>query len=232
MIAHAHTMGEPLKPCQKLFKRLEVNQTCKYATALFSCSEAAGIDMWGNRAFTVIPDAIDLNRFKFSEESRNRIRKELGVEQNWLIGCVGRMVASKNHKRLFQIIRLLQEKCPATALLLLGTGPLEEELKQFAKDNKLEKVFFLGNKENVEEYLCACDEFVLPTLYEGFGMALLEAQENGLETFTSDVVPDNVKVSNKIHVASLDSTDEEWVNMIMEEMDRTREELLASNNRQ
>ncbi|MGN0505291.1 MAG: glycosyltransferase [Lachnospiraceae bacterium] len=224
-IAHAHIDITNRTLFQRMINSLEAYLTEHCATMLMACSADAGKKMWNKRKFTLISDAIDMDRFRFSQDDRKRIRKELDVDSKFVVECVGRMVEQKNHERLLQIFQKLQKAFPDTALILVGSGPLEEKLKQSAAKKNLSNVFFIGSCEHVEAYLSACDVFVLPTLYEGFGMAVLEAQVNGLETITSDVVPGEVFVSDKIHVLSLTAGDDDWVNAIVSTMGRPREEI-------
>ncbi|MDD6036538.1 MAG: glycosyltransferase [Lachnospiraceae bacterium] len=228
-IAHAHVNmnrknGNIL---QRVFRYFEAYLTETCSTLLMACSSGAG-KIWGEKHFTLIPDAIDLDKFSFSGEIRDKVRKEMSVDDNFVIGCVGRMVESKNHERLLQIMEKLQTSYPYAVLLLVGSGPLEGKLKESAAKRKLDKIIFAGSCENVAAYLNACDVFVLPTLTEGFGMAILEAQINGLETITSDVVPEEVLVSERIHTLSLTADDEEWVKAIVSTMGRPRGEVILN----
>lgn len=191
----------------------------KYCDYFYACSEEAGYwmypkDIVKSARFTIIHNAIDLNKFKFNPVIRKRIRQELGISDDTkVIGHIGRFTPQKNHKFLIDFYEEVYKKNKNSVLILIGTGPLYEEIKQKVKLLNLEKnVLLLGKKENVHDYYQAFDAFVLPSIYEGLGIVLIEAQASGLPCLTSDRVPSISKITDNIQYISLDSTISEWIN--------------------
>ena len=101
--------------------------------------------------------------------------------------------------------------------MLVGGGESEKEIRNKVKELKMEKeVFFVGTKSNVNQYMWAMDIFIFPSLFEGLGLGLIEAQATGLPCFTSeDVVPKEANVSNHVIYISLKKTAKEWANIIL-----------------
>lgn len=186
-----------------------------YADKCLACSEQAGKWMY-SKDFQVIPNAIDTERFAFNESKRNKIRRELDIENKIVICNVGNLSDVKNQTFLLDIALELKKKWNI-AILLLGTGSKENLLKEKAKRLGISReIFFLGNVENVEEYLSASDLFVFPSKSEGFGIVLLEAQANGLQCFASDkVIPKATNAADGITFLPLDNNASFWAEKII-----------------
>lgn len=177
---------------------------CKlFATHWLACGEAAAINGWGKRAVdngkvTILPNAIDPERFKFSESARKEIRAKYGIkDDDFVVGHVGRFYPQKNHDFLIDVFSDVHKQKPNAKLLLLGDGPLQEQNRQKVKSLGLaESVVFAGLQKEPAPFYSAMDVFVFPSLWEGLGIVLLEAQYNGLPCIVSDVVPREVFISN------------------------------------
>lgn len=228
-IAHCHVEMIPYNKRVALRNKIEAFLTMKMATELYACSQEAG-SIWGKREFVIIPDAVDIGKMSYASDIRVSKRKELGVSDLFFVGCVSRFVDRKNHVRTVEIFEKLQKKYPDTALGFVGTGPLEESIKNLVKEKGLKNVFFYGERENVSEFLNAFDVFVLPTKMEGFGMVILEAELNRLRTVISDVVPPLVCISDKCKMLSLFASDEEWVQALEDAMKEPRDRAEFNRN--
>lgn len=194
----------------------------KTSTHWFACSLDAGRFLWGNKAVEqgkviIMKNAIDINKFAFNSIKRSKIRKELGIEGKFVIGCVGRLSYQKNHEFLINIFEEIYKKNKNSVLLLVGRGELEEEIKEQVKNLDLvEAVRFLGVRDDVADLLCAMDVFLLPTRYEGLGIVYIEAQASGIETFGSSiVVPNEAKVTELMHFIQLEKTYESWADEVL-----------------
>ena len=151
------------------------------------CSELAGRWLFGDKAYDsgkvyLLNNAIDLDKFKYNESLRKEKRKELGIgEDTLVIGHIGRFVAQKNHTFLIDIFNELHKKNHNSLLLLVGQGPLKEEIENKVKELKLnDSVRFLGQRNDANELYQAFDVFCLPSLYEGLPVVGVEAQATGL----------------------------------------------------
>ena len=220
-IAHSHNIDFQTKnPLKKLIGNLFKKPLIKYATDYFACSKIAGEWLFGkdiveSDKFKVIHNAIDYDKFKYDEKARNKIRKDLNIrESDVVIGHVGRFVNQKNHDFLINVFNKCYEQNNNYKLLLVGTGELEEYIKEKVKILGIENnVIFAGFQSNVNEYMQAMDIFAFPSLFEGLGLVLVEAQASGLPCIaTANTVPDEVKINSNFYFVNLNVN--EWVQTI------------------
>ena len=190
-IAHAHLCNIPENPNQLLLRNLFTFLTKKVATDLYACSNETGRWTWGEKDFQkgkvhVQNNAIQINRYLFNQEKRTEIRKQLEIENKFVIGHIGRFTSQKNHAFLIKAFDTYHKLNHKAVLMLIGTGELEIETKHLVCNLGLQdSVMFLGMRKDVNELLNAMDLFVLPSRYEGFAVALLEAATNGLPCITN-----------------------------------------------
>lgn len=221
-IAHSHSTTNKKEKKKNLLKQVLRPFSKLFATDYMCCSELAGRWLFGDKEYDkgnvyLLNNAIDLDKFKYNETLRKKKRKELGISDDTLvIGHVGRFVEQKNHRFLIDIFNEVYNQNNNSLLLLVGQGPLMEEIKNKVISLKLEKnVKFLGQRNDINELYQAFDVFLLPSLYEGLGMVLIEAQVNGLPCIASTEVPKIARVSDKISFINLDDQMEIWVNTII-----------------
>ena len=182
-----------------------------------ACSNLAGRFLLKDN-YIVINNGIDLKIFKFNQTIRNKIRKELNIENKFVVGHVGRFSQEKNHNFLVDIFNEINKKNRNSALLLVGDGPLNKEIEQ--KINKLNlanDVIFTGIKNNVSDYYQAMDVFVLPSFQEGLGLSVIEAESLGVPCFISDEVPDEAMICNTTKIC-LNKSSKEWSEIILEKI--------------
>ena len=137
-------------------------------------------------------NAMDFTEFKNNSQSdRNSVRKELGIAPNQkVIGHVGRFSESKNQSFILDLLRELLQKDPDYTAVFAGDGEWRKRAERKAKDTGLERnVIFLGVREDIPRLMQAFDVFVFPSLFEGFGIVLLEAQAAGVPAVVSSAVP-------------------------------------------
>lgn len=219
-IIHSHSTSNG-KGIQAAFKDILQLPLRRQADYMFACSEEAGKWLFGKKAvrserFHVVPNAIDCERFRFDPVLRESVRKELGVEESFVIGHVGRLTPEKNHSFLFRIFQELLKREPNAALILLGDGKLRDNLKKEASALGIsDRVMFFGARRNVSDYYQAMDAFVFPSVWEGLGIAALEAQASGLPCLIADTVPRAVDIgASLVTFLPLDKPAAEWAGMI------------------
>ena len=221
-IAHSHSTSNPKEWKKNLLKNILRPFSKKYANVYFACSELAGRYLFGNKTFdegkvVIINNAINLDKFKYNEEKRKEIRKKLNIKNDtFVIGHIGRFVAQKNHTFLIDIFNEMHKKNENSVLLLIGQGTLQNEIKE--KVDKLglaNSVKFIGQVTNANDYYNAMDVFVLPSIYEGLGMVLIEAQANELPCIASTEVPKEATISNQIEYIELDKNSSYWAKRIL-----------------
>ena len=237
-ISHSHSTSNPKEWKRNLIKNILRPFSKRYATDYFACSEVAGRYLFGNKAFDrgevkIIHNAIDIDKFKFDEVARKKLRKEFGIKDSTVvIGHVGRFVQTKNHAFLVDIFKKYHERNPDSKLLLVGVGPLEDQIKNKIKKLNLEEfVIFLGQRDDIGKLCSAIDIFCLPSLYEGFGVVLLEAQVSNLLCVASTEIPKEAKLIDNLQCISLKLSSETWAEKILgltnNRIRKTNKELVA-----
>lgn len=218
-IAHSHN-NETVRDSKYFLKLIMQKLYTIYATDLFACSQSAGKYLFGEKKFNVLNNSIDSEKFIFNEKFRKEIRKELKLEDSFVIGHIGRLHAQKNHKFLIDIFDKVQQKKENAKLILVGSGPLEEKIKNHvAKLNLEDKVLLLGVRKDINKILMAIDVFVLPSLFEGLGIVAIEAQAAGTPVVATDVLPKETEISNLIKKLSLNDEDKLWIDTIIKMAD-------------
>lgn len=205
-IAHGHNSRSSYPTSHKylspLFKKT-------YTHGLVT-SKIAGDWLYGDN-YTVLNNAIDIGHYSFSQEARDRVRKELGLEGKFVVGNVGKLNPQKNQAFLLEVFRSIHARRQDSVLVIAGGGALEDQLRQKARDLGIEdSVIFLGMLDDTSDVLQAFDVFVFTSKFEGLGMVLIEAQAAGLECLSSDAVPLETKVSDHIRYISLEKSPEDW----------------------
>lgn len=237
-IAHARSAGvdRGIKGVVTKIFRYPLKNRADY---LFTCSAEAGVAVYGKKAVQqgrvwTIPNAIDTGRFRFNAEVREKMRKELGLAEKFVIGHVGRFGFMKNHAYLIDIFSELCKMRDDAALVLIGKGELEDKIKQKTKDLGLEeKVHFLGTRSNVEDYYQAFDYFVFPSSFEGLPGSAAEAQAAGLCCLISDKVTREAALTDLAVYKRIDEPPIKWAEKIQENAQKamirrdTQQEILA-----
>lgn len=178
----------------------------------FACSDAAGRWLFGNKDFRVIHNAIDVEKYCFSLESRKIFREKYNLNDSLAVGHVGRIDYQKNHSFLIDIFYELQKIIPDSKLICVGDGHLRECIADKVDSLGLtEKVVFTGSINNVNEVMNSFDVFCLPSKYEGLSITLIEAQTNGLHCITSkDRVSSETDITGLLEYISLENNADEW----------------------
>lgn len=197
-IVHSHNTGmKKDKPLINQIRRLNQWIGFRNADMYFACSKEAGEYMFGNREFIIINNAIDLKNFEFNDVIRNRVRESLGIRRDEVVlGTIGRLSIPKNPHMTISIINGLKKAEIPFKFIWAGTGEMKDEIEQLINDKGLnEQVKMLGARNDVSDLLQAMDIFIFPSLWEGLGIAAVEAQAAGLPTICSDRVPTRAAVT-------------------------------------
>jgi glycosyltransferase involved in cell wall biosynthesis len=224
-IAHARSAGVD-QGIRGIVTRIIRHPLKNRADFLFTCSKEAGIAVYGKQAVKdgkviTIPNAIDADRFSYNENTRNKVRKELGIEDKFVIGHVGRFGFMKNHAYLVDIFNEVCKQRNDAVLVLIGAGGLMGEIKSKVENLGLkDKVYFLGNRSDVESYYQAFDYFVFPSTFEGFPGSVAEAQTSGLRCLVSDKVTREVALTELVTYKSIDEPALNWATEIIKNADK------------
>ena len=213
---HNNSHGKGIKGFIRFIWQLPLRKMADYN---FACSYDSGVSQFGkNSDFTVIKNGINAIDYDWDANVRRKTRNEMALSDKFVVGNVARFVEQKNHLFLIEVFKAICDIKDNAVLLLIGEGPKENEIKEKIRDYGLEdKVIFTGVRSDVNKLYLAMDVFVLPSLFEGFGIVNIEAQTSGLPCFVSEkVVPQEVNVTDAIHYISLKRSADYWAKVILD----------------
>lgn len=228
-IAHSHNARNDLPTVAAFVKGLTSIPMELAATHFFACSSNAAKWLFPHRIkdCKVLYNGIKLGEYLYSAESRKRIRVQLKIdEKDFVMIHVGRFAEQKNHEFLVKIlIKYAALDQSNWKMLLVGEGPLEEAIKKQVDDAGLSgHVIFLGSRRDVNQLYSAADLFLFPSLHEGLGIVVIEAQASGLPCVVSDAVPPEADLKlNLITTLRLTQTPEDWTKAIRTQSQSIRE---------
>lgn len=224
MHSHATDAEQPHRNLKIFMHKMTRNKLKKYGTVFAACSKLAAEWMYPNipeKDIRIIYNGVDLNAFRFNEETRNRIRSQYHINADTtVIGHVGRFSYQKNHEYLLKIFQKFHEDVPDSRLLLLGDGKDMAHIRQMVKDMHLEDaVIFTGIQKNASEYYQAMDVFVLPSRFEGFPIVGVEAQASGLPVLFSDAITKEAGLCSHTVFLPIDEASlPQWIDQIKQNM--------------
>ena len=217
-ILHSHNSDDlnNRSAAKKMLERIAAAEWRRSITHRLACSWRAGEWMFGkNTDFRVIPNAIDTERFDLNAEKRESLRTREGAAERKVYGTVARISPEKNPLFLLDVFEAVHRQLPAARLTWAGDGRMLQEVQQKACEKGLQDaVIFTGGRNDIENILTEGDCFLFPSVYEAFGMALLEAQAAGLDCFVSDAVPRTVDCGKCIYI-SLKEGPDAWADRII-----------------
>lgn len=227
-IAHSHNSSQD-KNIKYLIKLYYKQFIPRYATQLFACGEDAGRWMFGGADFCILQNAIDVSAYQFYPEKRARVRSVLRIpEENLVLGHVGRFSHQKNHLFLLDIFSSVHSQNAETTLLLVGDGELRPQIEQKIQDLGLGgSVILTGVRSDVPDLLQAMDLFVFPSLYEGLGIVVVEAQASGLPCIISEHLPSECNITSLVKRIPLRETSSAWANAILNTDSAERDSLTS-----
>lgn len=220
-IAHCHSTGFRGNKVEQLLKGFYIKNIRHAADYWFACSKTAAEHLYGKgydeyEHYYDIPNAINAEKYQYNEIVAKRIRQDLGVRDDELLcGHIGSFTAPKNHAFLLEVFNEVLQIKPNAKLICCGSGPLMPQIREKVIEMEIEdKVIFPGVVHNCNEYLMAMDVFIFPSIFEGFGIALLEAEATGLPIVMSDVIPDDIDITDCVHRLSLNDSAKVWAELV------------------
>lgn len=215
-IAHSHnTRHLGSSRLRSIYYEFCRKRVAKYATHCWACSNMAGRWLFGNHPYTLIPNAIPLERFRFDPAKREELRKRYGIrEDEFLIGHVGRFDYQKNPGFLIDLmVRLKASTARSYRLIMVGGGHLLESIReQAARAGVADRIIFTDTVADPQTYYHMMDLFVLPSLFEGYPVVMTEAEANGLHCLASDTITREVNVRNMVEFLPL--VQDAWVEAV------------------
>lgn len=220
-ITHAHNNGveHTLKGRLSYLTSLPA---ANYTDAFYGCSQEACEFFFrsaikSGKKMQVVNNGIEVEKYRFDEKVREKVRQQLGLKKELVIGHVGRFFEQKNHDKVISVFSRLQKEREDAVLLLIGKGPDEEKIRQkVAAEGLTEHVRFLGARDDVNELMMGMDVFLLPSFFEGFGIVLIEAQATGLPCVcTKGTIPKTTKITEEYYPVSLKKPAEVWADELL-----------------
>ncbi|RFA33380.1 hypothetical protein CAI16_14990 [Virgibacillus dokdonensis] len=189
----------------------------KNSTNILACSKEASKDLFIKEA-EIINNGIEINRFINHDYTKEEYRKLKNLPKDaFIIGHVGGFRPEKNHVKLIDIFLSLNKKIKNLHLVMVGEGETKPTVKSLINKYEIEdNVHFLGARKDIEVILKTFDVFVFPSLYEGLGIAIIEAQVSGLYCVISNTIPRTVDITGNVCFLPLEADIEQWGNAILD----------------
>ena len=221
IITHSHnTYSEPrptiIKRVYFYVSKYYIN---KKSTHLIACGRSAGESLF-RRPFTIINNGINIKNFSFSKKNRYEIRNKYAIQNDdILIVHIGRFEEVKNHTFIIKIAKYIIAKDKKYKFMLVGDGPLKNKTMLMAREAGIEhNILFTGNINNVNKVYSAADVIILPSLFEGLPVSLIEAQANGVSIIASSHIDKSVKYNNNFTFLDIKNYGE-WATEILKTHD-------------
>ena len=226
-IAHSHIAND-IKPASNshnidisffrkkyvLIRQAFIKKLVSFAsTNYFGCSRMACEWMFTKKInkegkAIVVKNPINVSKFKFNISDRLEIRNKLKIDNKKVFGHIGRFVYSKNHIFLLEVFAEIRKKDKNAVLVLVGSGKLEKNINEKIKELNLENdVILYGETTEVQKLYSAFDVFLFPSVYEGLGIVLVEAQANGLPILAANTIPSEVKLTDNMKFLPIDNVE-------------------------
>ena len=219
-ILHAH--GAPRQYDLKTpFREYFRHSVRSCATHMFACGLEAGKWLFGQdnkQNIIVMNNAINVPSFTFSEAIRIEKRNELELRTDqFVMGHVGSFGKHKNHSFLLDIFSVIKKIHPNSVLMLIGDGSLRSGIKKKIKKlNLQDSVLLTGVRSDIAELMQTMDVFVLPSLWEGLPVVIIEAQASGLHCIISENITDEVCLTNLVEREKLDTSLDIWATKVIQ----------------
>lgn len=216
-VLHSHqsrNIGSPLTAILHQSKRLMANHM---ATRALACSDEAARWFYGKAEYTFVPNAFPVERFTFNPAVRQRVRQELGLEEDTIaVGHIANFLPYKNHDFTLEILKELREMGQDVRFIYCGDGLGRREFEQRVSREGLEtSAIFLGIRTDIDRVLQGLDVSVLPSISEGLPYTALEAQAAQLPVLLSSKVSPQTAVTEFASFAALDEGAQKWARRIV-----------------
>lgn len=210
IILHSHAAGidGSMRKLKALLHRL-CRRALRYnATNFAACSDMAAQWMYPNLPsdrVRMVNNGIEVDRFAYDPTVREKMRREMHLQDSFVVGHVGRFAYQKNHEFLLKAFAAIRRRIPNARLLLVGEGVLFDRTSRLAADLGLENdVLFYGASYNVAGLMQAMDVFALPSRFEGLPLVGVEAQAAGLPVLFSDTISRQAGLSDGARFLPID----------------------------
>ena len=231
-IVHSHN-GGVYSAKNRILKAISTHTIRVCPTSYLACSKLAAEFVFPKECVEktiVVPNGIELEKYRFNPDLRNTLRKEYGLDDCCVVGHVGAFIEQKNHTFILDIAREIKETGKNVKFVLIGEGPFQEKTKNKVKEYGLESSFkFVGRSDCVEAWLCAFDIFILPSIFEGLPVSAVEAQASGLPCILSDTITGEVDLTEDVFYLSINNGAKLWADKINQFVSNKRKAVVISD---
>lgn len=227
-IIHSHNTDNQVKmtPFHKLTEKINRRELHRYATHLFACSEDAGSWMFGDREFSIIKNGISLKKYAFSVTAKRSCRAKLGIGDEPVIGCVGRLDPQKNPLFAVEVARQICLLEPKAHVVFIGDGELRKQVDSFVEQYHLtDCIHLLGARDDVNQWYSAFDCLMMPSLFEGLPFVLVEAQAAGLPCVVSTEVSQDANITGLVEYVPLKESAQNWAKLLLQAAKKPRQDV-------
>ncbi len=220
-IIHSHNSANMDSRLRGMLHRHNRKQIGRYATDFWACSEEAARWFYPPdicRRAVILHNAIDVGRMAFDAAGREAVREQLGWQDAFIIGNVGRMHFEKNQRFALDILAQLIKKDASVRLVLVGQGEDETMLREKIAEEGLDSyVCMAGVRSNIRDWLSSFDLFLFPSVFEGLPIAAMEAQANGVPILASEsAIPAEVRMNKNLKTLDLKQPPKVWADTVLE----------------
>lgn len=216
-ICHSHSTSNG-RGLSSFVKKIYQKRIVYYADYLFGCSKEANEWLYGKKYAKksfVLNNTIDTSKFVYNGETRKRVRKKLGINNKFVLGQVGRLSQVKNHNFSIRLLNEYLKINKDAFLLIIGDGELYSDLSNEIKKQDLSNnILILKNRSDVNELMQAMDVYIMPSLYEGLPLALVEAQTASLPCIISDNVGAGIIINDLVKKLPLNENIDLWIKQL------------------
>lgn len=227
-IIHSHNSMNMEGKLSLILHKIHKKEILNYATNFWACSNLAGKwfyndNIINSKKYKIINNAIDTQKFVYNSHIREAKRKELNLDNQLLIGHIGRFHNQKNHEFLLEIFHEIHMRQKNAVLLLIGDGELRPQIEQKISSLNLNcNVILAGVRSDIPELLQAMDVFVLPSRFEGFPVVSVEAQAAGLPCILSSTITADSNLTGNVSFLDISDSAVIWAQRILN-VSRARE---------
>ena len=219
-ICHSHNETDPQVTIHKIGKicmRFAADQR-------LACSPNAGKWMFGNQDFQIIHNAINVDKFVYSEKKADVIQKEFQLEGKHVYGHIANFIESKNHMFLLEVYKEIADRDEKAVFFCLGEGDLRPRIEEKIRELQLEgRVILTGIRHDAQNFMSAMDVLIFPSFFEGLPLTLIEAQIASLPAVISDTITKDVIVTEGlVFMESIEKSPTYWAEKTMEVLENTK----------
>ena len=220
-VSHSHTTLRFLSKnlFRKIYYAISGYLISCNSTRLLSCGIAAGKALYGKKKFEVIYNPIDIDSYvNVDERMIKAFKMDMNIcEKKIVVGMIGRLNEEKNHLFALDVAEKLMMTGQDFVMLVAGEGPMRNALEQVIHKKHMEQyVRLLGNRKDIPVFLKCVDVLLMPSLYEGFPVTLIESQTAGIPALISDSITEEADLGfDLLHRCSLHESAELWESKLL-----------------